>query len=567
MDEQTYLERLHALCDKNWPEGVSAEVDYIHGEKPLAEYLRAWAQSQPAQPAIIFYGRVLTYQELDQMSDRFAAVLAEHGVQRGDRVSVFMPNCPQFHIAFFGIAKLGAVHAPVSPLSKAFELSYQLKDSGAKAIVAHDQLMPIVREAQADDSDRTVFVTTLSDFLPEKPTISVPETAQEPKHRFDGTVDLLSAIDACDNPVPQIDVGMDDLAQLNYTSGTTGMPKGCMHTHRDLVYTGAANCSGPFKLGPGDVTVCFFPEFWIAGENLGLVFPTFSGSTVLQLTRWDPVGFMEAVSRYKATATWMLVDSAVELMEHPRAAEFDLSSLRLVRAVSFVKKNTVDYRKRWREWTGSTISEVSWGMTETHTSNTFTTGMQTGDFDLKSQPVFVGLPVPGTEFKVCDFETAELLPLGSEGELCVRTPSLFKGYWQKPEATAKALQKGWLRTGDIGLIDEEGYIHFLGRRKEMLKVKGMSVFPAEIETILGQNGDVEASAVVGSPDPDKGQVPVAFVLPKRGATISPDELEAWCRAHMAVHKVPRIKVVDTLPMTATGKIRKTELEKTVNERA
>ncbi|HYW92226.1 MAG TPA: AMP-binding protein [Gammaproteobacteria bacterium] len=567
MDEEEYLERLRRLWLEHWPPGAARELSYPQGEVPLAEYLRAWARQDPDRPAVIFYGKTLSYRDLDRRSDRFAALLAEQGIGPGDRVAVFMPNCPQFHIAFFGILKCGAVHAPVSPMSKAFELGYQLKDSGAKAIVALDQLMPLVREVRAETDVNQVFVTSLAEVVPEKPTVPVPDIAQAPRADVSDAIDLFPALEACMAPAPEVSPGLDDVAALNYTGGTTGMPKGCVHTHRDMLYTAAASQATGMPLSPDSVLVCFFPEFWIAGENTALLFPTFAGSTVVLLARWDPVAFMTAVQRYRATVAGLLVDNAVELMEHPRAGEFELRSLRQVRGVSFVKKLTVDYRRRWREWTGTTIAEAAWGMTETHTSDTFTTGMQEDDFDLKSQPIFVGLPVPGTEFKICDFETGELLPLGSEGEFCVRTPSLLKGYWNKPEETAKALRQGWLHTGDVGMLDEQGFLHFLGRRKEMLKVNGMSVFPAEIEAILGRHPAVVGSGVVGAPDPERGQQPVAFIVldPESGRGLTESALQRWCREHMAVYKVPRIHIVDSLPLTATGKVRKTELEARVVE--
>ncbi|MBW2085732.1 MAG: AMP-binding protein, partial [Deltaproteobacteria bacterium] len=232
-------------------------------------------------------------------------------------------------------------------------------------------------------------------------------------------------------------------------------------------------------------------------------------------------------------------------------------------ASSFVKKLTVKYRWQWKELTGATLRESSYGMTETHTVDTFTGGMQTDDMDLKSQPVFCGLPMPGTQFKIIDFETGELVPLGKEGEIVIRTPSLMKSYWNKPEETKKALRQGWLYTGDIGMLDEEGYLHFLGRRKEMLKMKGMSIFPSEIETLLGQHPAIAGSGVIGKPDPEKGQVPVAFIKLSADyqGKITEEELTNWCRNNMATYKVPIIKIVEDLPLTATGKVKKEELKK------
>ena len=493
LNEKDFLEQVHALWRKAWPKDTPREPQYPHGEVALSEYLRAWARRQPDHPAVIFYGHTLTYADLDRQSDRFAALLMSKGVGKGDRVAVFMPNCPQFHIVFFGILKLGAVHVPVSPLSRAFELAYELNDTDAEVIVAQDQLIGTVDQVKGETRLREVIVTSLADVIPAAPTIPVPDSLRVPRIEAPGATDLMPALAAMGDVAPLPPAGLDDVAALNYTGGTTGMPKGCVHTQRDMVYTAAANHGIGLTSNENSVFLSFFPEFWIAGENLGLIFPLFSGATLVLLARWDAVGVLAAIETYKVSIMAMPVDGAVEMMDHPRFKEFDLSSLSQVRVVSFVKKLNAGYRQRWKELTGTILAESAWGMTETHTSNTFTTGFQDNDFDLNSQPIFVGLPVPGAEFKVTDFETGDLLPIGSEGEIRVRTPALLKGYWNKPEATAECLVDGWLRTGDIGLIDTDGFIHFLGRRKEMLKVKGMSVFPPEIEALLGQH-----PAVLGS---------------------------------------------------------------------
>ncbi len=559
--ETEYLEQVRALWARAWPKDVPREPQYPHGKIPLTEYLRVWAAKKPEHPAVIFYGHVTTYGDLDRQSDQFAALLMKKGVKKGDRVAVFMPNCPQFHIAFLGILKLGAVHVPVSPLSRAFELAYELKDTEAEVIVALDQLADVVDQVKAETRLREVIVTSFADVIPAHPAIPVPDSILVPRINVAGATDMLPALAAMGAVTPLPPAGLDDIAALNYTGGTTGMPKGCVHTQGDMVYTAAANYGIAMELNEDTVFLSFFPEFWIAGENLGLIFPLFAGGTLVLLARWDPLGVLSAIQTHKVTLTAMPVDGAVELMEHPRFKAFDLSSLRQVRVVSFVKKLNADYRRRWKELTGTILAESSWGMTETHTSNTFTTGFQDNDFDLNSQPVFVGLPVPGAEFKITDFETGELIPVGKEGEIRVRTPSLLKSYWNKPEATVEQLVDGWLRTGDIGVIDEQGFIHFLGRRKEMLKVKGMSVFPPEIEALLGQHPAVLGSGVVGREDADKGQVPVAFIQlkPEVAGRVKPEDIQSWCRERMAVYKIPEVRIVEALPMTATGKVKKGEL--------
>lgn len=561
ISEKEYLDQLHALWAKAWPKGTPRAPQYPHGEIALSEYLRVWAKNQPERAAVIFYGNVLTYAELDRQSDRFAALLSSKGIRKGDRVAVFLPNCPQFHIVFFGILKLGAIHVPVSPLSRAFELEYELNDTNAEIIVALDQLIETVNEVRGKTKLREVIVTSFADVIPDDPTIPVPDSVKMPRISVAGATDLLPALAAMGEVTPLPPAKLDDIAALNYTGGTTGMPKGCVHTQGDMVYTAAANYGIALDTNNDSVFLSFFPEFWIAGENLGLIFPLFAGATLVLLARWDPVGVLTAIDRYKVTIMAMPVDGAVELMDHPRFRQFSLASIRQIRVVSFVKKLNPEYRRRWKELTGTTLAESSWGMTETHTSNTFTTGFQDNDFDLTSQPIFVGLPVPGAEFKITDFETGGIVPIGEEGEIRVRTPSLLKSYWNKPEATAEALVDGWLRTGDIGVIDSDGFLHFLGRRKEMLKVKGMSVFPPEIEALLGQHPAVLGSGVVGREDVDKGQVPVAFIQLKpeaRGRT-TPEEIQAWCKERMAVYKIPEVRIVEALPMTATGKVKKQEL--------
>lgn len=558
--EDAYLAHLAALRAQHWPAGVPREIHYPLGQRPVSEYLRERARLQPDKPVVIFYGRALAFAELDELSDRFAALLSARGVQRGDRVAVFMPNCPQFLVAFYGILKLGAVHVPVNPLFKTEEVLYELRDSGAQVMLALYQLMDVARAARDQGALRHLFVTSFADMRPDVPTLPLPAAVAAPRIACPDAEDLLPAL-AQTQPVPLPVPGLDDIAALNYTGGTTGLPKGCVHTQGDMLYTAAATHGISVDLQEDDIGIGINPAFWIAGENALLIQPVFSGVTVVMLARWDPVAWMMAVQHYRVSFAGLVLDSAVEILEHPDVGQYNLRSLRSMRVSSFVKKLGLGYRERWRALTGTTMIESAWGMTETHTNDTFTRGMQQDDFDLKTRPIFVGLPMPGTEFKVCDFETGALLPLGSEGELCCRTPSLLKGYWNKPEANAQTLRGGWLHTGDIAMLDEQGYLHFLGRRKEMLKVKGMSVFPAEVEALLGMHPAVVGSGVVGRVDADKGEVPVAFVRldPKLGAGLTADALHGWCRERMATYKVPEIRLVDHLVTSATGKVLKGEL--------
>jgi acyl-CoA synthetase (AMP-forming)/AMP-acid ligase II len=563
VDEKTYLDMVASAQQRLWPKALPREAQYPFGPVLLTDYLSRWAAIQPDQAAIDFYGAVTTYAELDRQSDAFALFLQSLGIGKGDRVAVFMSNCPQFLVAFYGILKLGAIHVPCNPMFKAPELTYELNDTGATVIIALDQLHETVAEVLPSTSLKHVVVTSLIEAAPTTAKIPAPASLGVPKQVPPGTIDMMPALaDFSGRFVPPEPVSNDDIAALNYTGGTTGMPKGCIHTQGDMVYTAATTV--PFSLGMTrhSTYLCYLPVFWMAGEVFGVIFPIFAGCTVVLLNRWDPVAAMAAVDRCKVTHASFLVDGAVEVLAHPHLSKYDLTSLERTGGISFVKKLNPGLRERWRVVTGSIIREVGWGMTETNTCDTMNFGFDEGDFDLNSQPIFVGLPVPGTEFKICDFETGAFKALGEEGEICIRSPSLLKGYWNRPDTNADVFRNGWFHTGDIGVYDEDGILHFLGRRKEMLKVNGMSVFPGELEAILGQYPGLLGSGVIGRPDETKGEVPVAFVwLPdsQRGP-VGESAFRTWVETMMSSYKRPEIRFVDSLPMTETGKVKKEQLK-------
>lgn len=555
------VQELRLLQAESWPEGVSRELRYRGGKVPLSQYVRAEAERRPDDPMIHYYGRSLSWGEVDRLSDRFAGLLRARGIGQGDRVALMMGNCPQFTICFWGIMKLGAVLVPVNPMFKAVELTYQLNDSGADLLVFQDDLAPLVAQVQEAVTVRSYLATGAAEMAAEQSPIPRPE-GMGAAPEAPGVERLLAALDEADPFTGPDCLDLDAMAALNYTGGTTGMPKGCVHTHGDMLYTVAAYC-GPAmaEAGPRDTIVNFFPMFWIAGEDLGVLAPVYTGAAVCLLHRWDALGWMAAVDHHRASVVTLLVDNAVEVMRHPEVSRYDLTSLRNTSVCSFVKKLGEGFRCDWRALTKSTMVEAAYGMTETNTCDTFTVGLQEGNYDLAQQPVFVGLPVPGTDIIIRDFETGALKPLGESGEICVRSPSVLKSYWQKPDETAHALRDGWLHTGDIGMVNERGFVHYLGRRKEMLKVNGMPVFPAEIEMLLGRHPAIIGSGVVGRADAQKGEVAVAFIQldPAQAEGLDAEGLRHWCRDQMASFKVPEIRLVESLPMTATGKVKKEEL--------
>jgi long-chain acyl-CoA synthetase len=541
---------------RSWPAGVPPEVSYPLGEIGMDEHLRHWARERPDHPAVVFYGAQLTYADLDEQSDRFAGWLAEVGVHPGDRVGVLLPNCPQFVVAFYGILKARAVHVPVNPLFREHELAHELDDAGVEVLVALDRLMPLVESVRSRTPLREVLATSLADGLPAEPTLPVPDGVAADSAVSSGWHQVGRAPRARRRPTD-----LDALAALNYTGGTTGMPKGCQHTQRHMLYTAATAAAATGYGAMGDAVLVYVPVFWIAGEDLGLLLPVLTGTTCVLLNRWDPAAVLRAIALYRVTDMIGTVDNYVELMAHPEIVEHDLGSLRRPLCMSFIRKLSVDLRRQWQQLVGehSVLREGAYGMTETHTIDTFTTGFQDGDRDLASEPVFCGLPMPGTDILVVDKQTGTPLPLGERGEILVRSPSLLTGYWRRPDATTEVLRDGWLHTGDVGMVDEDGCVHYLGRDKEMIKVSGMSVFPAELEALLSRHPDIVGSAVVPVEDPRTGQVPLAFVQLRPGAKVDEKSLAVWCRQNMATYKVPRVRFVSGFPMTTTGKIKKGEL--------
>lgn len=560
-DRTAYLADLAKRIQASWPEGLPLEPEYPFGQVSVPDYLRAWAERKGDEVAIDFYGRPLSWKDLNTYSDAFASFLDEKGVGVGDRVAVFLPNCPQFSIAFFGILKRGAILVPVNPMVKGRELAHYLEDSGARLVLALDTLSSLVKEIDPENR-LTVVSTALSEFLPEEPAYPVPTGALNPAIDVSGAIPLSVALATPVRAEVMPDLSRDQIAAINYTGGTTGLPKGCLHTHGDMIYTGACAATYCLPAGENDVILSYLPQFWIAGEVAGILLPIVSGCRLVLLTRWDALTVLTAIDRSGVTGMGTLTDGAVEIMDHPDVGRYELTSLRDTVVTSFVKILNPEYRARWKALTGAVLRESSFGMTETNTLDTFTTGLQADDADILGEPLFVGLPCPGAEFIITDPDTGLTMPYGEPGEILVRTPSLMKGYWGERGLNADGpIHDGWLHTGDTGVIDEKGGLYFRGRRKEMLKVNGMSVFPTELEISIARHPSVAVCGVIGRPDEQKGQVPVAFVQLEQdaGEGLTEDSLRAWCRENMATYKVPEIRFIAKMPLTDTGKVKRNAL--------
>ncbi len=553
------LAEVRQLQQANWPAEVPREVEYPLGTQGLVDYLRHWASARPDTVAIAFYGREINYAEYDELSDRFAGWLLANSAVAGDRIGVNLGNCPQFHIAMLGILKIGAVHVPINPMLREHELAHELSDAGVTIVLTQPALAGFVESVRERTPVRLVATTDLSDMLTEQ-AVGAPFEVTDP-----AATDWREIMESPRaEPIP---TDPDALAALNYTGGTTGMPKGCEHTQRHMVYTAAtATLAMGRQVGENPPTaLVFLPVFWIAGEDFGILLPLVNGGTVVLMVRWDARVALESIERYRVTSMVGTVDNYVELMSSPGFDGRDLSSLDTPMAVSFVLKLGSDTRARWRAATGHVLREGSYGMTETHTADTITLGFQSDDYDLSGDPVFCGLPVPGTDILIVDPDGTPV-PVGEQGQIIMRSPSIMTGYYRNTAATTDTLHDGWLQTGDLGKFSERGALHYLARNKEMIKTNGMSVFPSEVEALLMLHPAIEAAAVVPKSDRDRGQVAFAFVQLVDGDATTAEELVGWARENMAGYKVPEIEILDLLPMTATGKVRKGDLFALVEER-
>ncbi len=544
------MQSVKEISLKSWPPGVPTEAQYPLGKVPLAEYLKMRAQEHPDKPVIIFYGRTVTYRELDEASNCLANYLLQQGVKKGDRVALFLLNCPQYHIAHYAAWKIGAVVAPCSPLFKEMELEYELNDAGVETLVTLDILFPVAQKVLANTAVKRVIITNLNDYLPEEPSLPITDVMKIKKSQIPGTIDLMDIVANGDKRPPDVKVELDDLALLQYTGGTTGLPKGAMLTQFSALFKSATAWANARVVDSNSIVLAIAPIFHIAGMLVGVDAPILAGATVVLLVGFDPETAMMAIEKYKINYFTGTVPMNVAIMNHPNLGKYDLSSLRLTLTMSFGITLTEEIAKQWAEVTkGGILVEASYGLSETHTFDTFVPLH-------KIKYGVCGIPNAETDIRIFDFDdrTREL-PIGQEGEIAVKGPANFKGYWNKPEATAETLIDGWVFTGDVGRFDEDGYLIFLGRRKEMIKVSGFSVFLEEVELLLCKHPAVGQAAVIPKPDPHKGEVIKAFIILKPGVSATAEEIQAWAKENMSSYKVPaEIVFTDSFPMSGAGKV-------------
>ncbi len=538
---------------KHYEEGVPPEVEIP--DIPLFGILDRTAAKYPAHVALSFMGATVTYRELLAQANAFAAAMAALGVKKGDRVAIHLPNCPQFVVAYYGILKAGGIIVPCNPLYVEREMESQLNNSGAEVIITLSRFYPLIAKIRDKTRLRHVISTNIKEYFPGKlkllftlfkekkdgHRVEVPRDGKT--HQF---ADLLKTHAGSAPPKVEINPA-DDLAVLMYTGGTTGVPKGAMLTHRNLL-ANACQTAGWFtrlKEG-GESVLTVLPLFHSYGMTTCLNLGIMSGAKLILQPQFVLKDVLATIHTQKPTLFPGVPTMYVAINNYPEISKYDLRSI--TACISGAAALPVEVQTKFEALTGGRLVE-GYGLSEaspvTHSNPLF------GNRKAGS----IGLPFPNTTAKIVDIETGEDLPLGEIGELAVTGPQIMKGYWNNPEETALMLRGEWLYTGDIARMDDEGYFYIVDRKKDMIIAGGYNIYPREVEEVLYTHPKVQEAAVASVPDAYRGETVKAFIVLKAGETATPEEIIEFCKGKMAKYKLPtKVEFREALPKTLIGKI-------------
>lgn len=541
--------KLKEVLRKSWPKDVSGKLNYRLGEQPLHEYLKQNAVDYPEKTAYNFYGREISWQELHEMALKFAAFLNTKGMKKGSHIALYMQNSPQYLIGHYAIQMIGGVVIPLNPMYKRTELDYMINEAEIEVIICGQELYGQINPELS--TLQFIVTTNYADLLPQDPVLSIPAELTVKKETISGTYDLLEAIETSEPLTERVEINLwEDVGLMVFTSGTTGRPKAAMLTYGNALFKTAAAAQS-YLVNEEDTTLAIAPFCHIAGMLMGVNLPVYSASTCIMFTRFDPGAVIDAIERYKVSKLYTVAPMNVAILHYPGVEKRDLTSLKLNFATSFGMNVDEKLANAWKKLTeGCLLCEAAYGLSETHTSDTF---MPIDQIKHGS----CGIATFDTELRVIDLLTGEDLPPGEQGEIVIKSPGVFKAYYKRPDATEETLKDGWVHTGDIGVIDEDGYLYFKGRTKEMIKSSGFSVFPEDVEAIMSEHEAVAQIAVIGVPDEIRGENVKAFIVLKESHKdqITSDEMIVWAKEKMAAYKYPReIVFMDALPATSSGKI-------------
>ncbi|MEQ6389176.1 long-chain fatty acid--CoA ligase [Bacillaceae bacterium S4-13-58] len=517
---------------KHYPEHITKEIDIP--DVSVGDILRQTAARFGDKKAIHFYGHEITYQELAMQAGAFASVLQDKGLKKGDRVAIMLPNCPQYVISYYGILQGGGTVTQVNPMLLGKELTHILTDSGAETIVIYEPLLPVLNKVLDQTNVKQVI------------SVNLTGRSSDSGVATDFTDFVKSATKP---PTPPVIDPKEDIAVLQYTGGTTGRSKGAMLTHRNVV-ANVIQCYEYFKeeITPGEERyLTVIPIFHVFGMTSGMNLSIYSGSMNILLPKFELEEVLETIKNLQPTSFPGVPTMYVALTNHPKAEEYGIDSIRICNSGSAPMPG--ELLRSFEAKTGAMILE-GYGLSEsspvTHCNPMFA----------QRKPGSIGIGVASTDYKVVDLaEGTEELPYGEVGELVIRGPQVMKGYWNMPEETANTLRDGWLYTGDIARMDEDGYVYIIDRKKDLIIAGGYNIYPRDVEEIIYEHPSVQEAVVVGVPDPYRGETVKAVVVLKEGKTCTEEELISYCRENMAAFKVPRIvEFRSELPKTNVGKI-------------
>jgi long-chain acyl-CoA synthetase len=532
--------------------GQSHDID-VEFPNALAMF-SASAEREPDAPIIRYFDGVVTRRELDELSGAFGAALADAGLRAGERVALFLQNVPQFIIAMIGTWKAGGIAVAVNPMNKERELDLVLRDSGAVALVCLEDLyQDVASKVIGGTSVKQVISTSALEYQTRNDERVLGGISRA---RREGTQDMAALIGRFRGQQPSAPaLGPDDVAFLTYTSGTTGPPKGAMTTHRNVVFN-AQTYREWIGIGPDDVILGVAPLFHITGSIGHVALSLLTGAPVVLTYRFDPAVAMDAIRDENVTFTVGSITVFIALMNAPDARREELATLRKIYSGGApIPPSTV---AAFENAFGHYIHNI-YGLTETTSPSHAVPLGSEAPVDKASGALSVGVPVYSTIVRIVGEDGSDLPP-GELGELVTEGPQVVAGYWNKPEETARALPGGALHTGDVGYMDRDGWFYIVDRKKDQINVSGYKVWPREVEDVLYEHEAVREAAVVGVPDPYRGETVMAYVSLKPGSTATPSELTAHCQQRLAAYKYPRrVEILDEMPKTVTGKVLRREL--------
>ena len=552
---------------KFYDEGVPHHIEYP--DVPLYEFLENSTRKYPNNTAIYYFGTTLTYKQLHDLTLRFAGALQSLGLKKGDRVAIMLPNCPQFLIAFYGALKAGCIVVQTNPLYVERELIEILGDSRPDTIVTIDILHKRIESVVKEIPLKNVIYTSIDEYFPPLLRmlyrIRLALERRLPHIKYGrGVFNLKKLLKSVNREPYDVEINpKEDVALLQYTGGTTGTPKGAMLTHYNLVVNTIQCVSwNPIRKEGEEVVMGALPFFHVYGMTVAMNYSVYVGGKLILLPKFDVKRLVKLLARERVTLFPGAPTMYIAVINTPGVEKYNLKSIRA--CISGSAPLPVKVKEDFENLTGAKLVE-GYGLSEaspvTHCNPIY--GL--------NKPGSIGVPFPDTEAKIVDVETGNTeLETGEIGELIVSGPQVMKGYWNRPDETERVLRDGWLYTGDIAKMDEDGYFYIVDRKKDMIISGGFNIYPREIEEVLYQHPGVKEAAVVGVPHSYRGEVPKAYIVPKEGYTLTEQEIKEHCRKLLAKYKVPKyIEFREELPKTFVGKVlkRKLRYEKTGGENA